>query len=208
MSRGYSHGCHWRNETGWDEALIENKIREVMKELNIHHFPSNGELTKNGKSSLCNAISRSGGFLYWKEKTGLKTDPVLCEIGWHGEEIVANKLIELGFNFHKESVTCPFDFTVGDFVRVDSKYSHICKGENGSYYSCNLTTNKRDCDIYIVVCEDDNKNHKFYVIPHVAVFNQKQISIGMKNSKWNKYENRFDLITEYDDFYKKMKFEI
>lgn len=207
MVQGYVKDARWHDENGWNEEKITRVIKEKMDELHIHHFPSQVELRNNGSSNLASVINRTGGFLYWKDKMGLSESPCHSEVGWHGESIVAEKLTELGFKFQKESVTCRFDFTVGDFVRVDSKYAHIYHSKNGDFYSFNLKGNWRDCDIFIGVCEDEEQNRKFYVIPHVVVFNQTQISLGIKNTKWSRFENRFDLIEKYDKFYKKIKEE-
>lgn len=206
MSRGYSHGLSWKNDDGkWNYSLIESKIKEAMDILNIHRFPSKDELIRIDYSNLNNTISRSGGYLFWRKRMNMESiDKTNSEIGWHGEDIVQNKLEKLNFKVVKEDVVSPYDFVVDDFVRVDSKYSHLYHGVNGNFYSCNLETRCKDCDIFVVVCEDDEGVQRFLIIPHTAVFNHKQISIGEYDSKWHKYENRFDIIKKYSDFYKSL----
>lgn len=205
--RGYSHGFSWRTNQGfWDYDLIENKIQEAMSILNIHRFPTANELLSIDYGGLVNVITRTGGFIYWHKRLNMeKIDKKESEIGWQGEDIVEAQLISLGFKVEKQKANCPYDFVVNNTVRIDSKYSHLYHGELGNFYSCNLESCYRDCDIYVIICEDDKGVQRFLIIPHTAVFNHKQISIGEYDSKWYKYENKFNIIKKYSDFYNSLQ---
>ena len=40
---------------------------------------------------------------------------------------------------------------------------------------------------------------------YIFVFNQSQISVGLTKSKWFAFENKFDFIDKFSDFYKKLE---
>lgn len=196
---GYSHG------TSWDNNSIEKAIKQFIDtEVEANNdFPSSELLRKKHRTDLSNAITRSGGFIYWRNKMGYKLKECKSEIGWHGEKIIEEILINKGYKVHKESTMCIYDYTVNDCVRVDCKYSRVYHGKQGDFFSCKLK-NAKDCDIFIVLCEYDNHTYKILVIPHMAVFNQSQISIGLENSKWDCYRNKFHYIDKYENFYKNL----
>lgn len=196
---GYTHG------TSWNKNLIEEEIKNFIKnEPEAHNnFPSHHLLCKKNRADLDNAISRSGGFIYWRKKMGYTLNKCESKIGWDGERFIEELLKNKGYKVYKQSVTCYYDYVVNDCVRIDCKYSHVYHSEQGDFFSCHLDADK-DCDIFIVLCEYDNGEHKVLVIPHVVVFNQKQISIGLNNSKWDFYKNKFEYIDKYEHFYKNL----
>ena len=66
---GHSHGKIW------NEIEIAKGIKYVMDVAGIDTMP-NQSITKNimGDTSLNNAISRSGGFIFWANKLGIKKE--------------------------------------------------------------------------------------------------------------------------------------
>lgn len=51
---------------------LSKEILRVVSELNIDYMPTRKDLENNGYSSLSNKIMRNGGFVYWRERLGLK----------------------------------------------------------------------------------------------------------------------------------------
>ena len=189
----------------WTNELIEQEIKNFIDtEVEANgDFPSCCLLRKKHRTDLSNAITRSGGFIYWRDRMGYKTNKCKSEIGWQGEKIIEEILINKGYNVHKEPITCIYDYTINHYVRVDCKYSRIYHNKQGDFFSCKLKHYK-DCDIFIIICKYNDNHYKVLVIPHIAVFNQSQISIGLNNSKWDCYENKFEYINKYESFYKKL----
>ena len=188
----------------WNETEIEKAIKTFINtdaDANLK-FPSAKLLRSKKRTDLENAITRSGGFVYWRKKMGYDEQNISSVIGWNGEEIIKRILISMGYKVEKQTTTSFYDFVVNDCVRVECKFSNVYRGQTGEYFSFNLERKEKDCDIFIVVCKYKNSLLKILVIPHIKVFNQRQISVGLENSKWDCYENKFDYIDKYEKFYK------
>mgnify|MGYP003306895399 CR=1 FL=1 len=145
---GHSHG------TSWTEKRVEEEIQKFINGVGEGSFPTHKSLKEYGRYDLSNAITRSGGFIYWKNKMGYTTEPFESQIGWQGEKIAENLLLSLEYNLRKEPTNCIYDYTVNDCVRIDCKFSHIYHGKQGNFFSCNLESPYKDCDIFIVICSD------------------------------------------------------
>lgn len=191
----------------WTEELIELSIRKLMEESGIDHFPSH-KLIRQKDCGLDCAITRNGGYIFWKKKLGL-LDPkeIQSLTGWYGESLLEARLLKENFVVEKEPVTCIYDYTINHCVKIDCKFSHIYHGINGDFFSFNLGSSYHDCDIFICICEFSKSKCKYYVIPSIMLNGQKQISMGIESTKWFVYENRFDLIKQYEDFYSQIKKE-
>lgn len=73
---GYVRGIRWTNE------LIENKIHEVMRVLNINRMPSASETQLILKdSSLSNKIAKTGGFTKWANKLEITVKKSETQLG-------------------------------------------------------------------------------------------------------------------------------
>lgn len=213
------HNGHtwWANKLGlptntkggrkWDDSKCIEKIQEAVDYFKTlqDYFPTTKQIIDFcGDTGLTNYIFKNFGKIYkLAEKNNLPLKDSGYAIGLKGENILESKLKELGYQVNKEPTTCIYDFTVNNYVRVDCKYSTVYHGKNGDFYSFNIEDSHPDCDIFICIFEDEcTKNNRFLVIPHVFVFNQKQISVGIYNSKWFYFENRFDYINRYEQFCK------
>lgn len=188
----------------WNQTEIEKAIKNFINtdvDANLK-FPSAKLLRSKKRADLENAINRSGGFIYWRKKMGYDEQNISSVIGWGGEEIVKQILTSMGYKVEKQTSTSFYDFVVNDCVRIECKFSNVYRGKTGEYFSFNLERKEKDCDIFIIVCKYKNTSLKILVIPHIKVFNQKQISVGLENSKWDCYENKFDYIDKYEKFYK------
>lgn len=191
-----------QSKWSYDKAL--KLVKEIVEHYNLNHFPTLRQMNEYcGDASLSAYLTKTVGLKQMAEQLGLPIKDSETKTGWIGEDILEGKLQELGYNIRKQSTICPYDFVVG-YTRIDCKYSKIYHSPNGGFYSFNLESKNHDCDIFILICEDDEGNRKFYVVPNVFVFNQSQISIGLNRTKWEKFENRFDYIDKFENFYKEM----
>ena len=96
------------------------------------------------------------------------------------------------------SIKHPYDLLVDKNIKFDVKAANkYVNGEGHSYYSFNLEKRNPTCDIYILLCID---TERIFIIPS-KFLHQTQISMS-DNSKYSIYENRWDYIEQYSNFYK------
>lgn len=183
------------------EPEIINKILEIKEALNIDRLPNSKEVIDyTGNQSLHSQITRQGGYRYFSEKLGLELKDSHTILGQSYEYLVADKLIELGFKVEKMSTLHPFDLLINDTVKVDVKVANPTKVRNSRVHTFATNKSNASCDIYIMIALNEEKEiEKLLTIPshHVKVVT---VSIG-KNSKYNKYIDRFDYIDSYSEFF-------
>lgn len=182
---------------------INTMILKVVSDLNIDRFPTRDEMNRySGSSSLSGLISRRGGFIKWSKLTNLEMKQSETLVGYKGESILSETVSSKGYKIERQTANCLYDFIIDDNVRVDCKYSHLYHGDNGSFYAFNLESKMHDCDLFILICEDDDKNKNVIIIPQSFVQNQGQISVGQYKSKWYKYIDKYEYVDMYINFYK------
>ena len=71
----------------------------------------------------------------------------------------------------------------------------------GSFFTFAIHKPFITSDVYILCCVHDEANVVYYIVPSVVIPYNTQISIGMENSKYNTFINRFDIIDEYIKMY-------
>lgn len=189
--------------TKWNESLIIDGIMMVINTLEIEYFPTKKEIDFVTQGySLSNKIYKTGGSRYWADKLGLNLKQGSdTSFGVHGEDLLKEKMTDLGYTIERLSTNCLYDFLVEDCVRVDCKISNLYHGNQGSFYSYNLERRNPDCDIFIFITCDDEANKRFIVVPQNALKGKTQISIGEFKSKWYDYIDRYDFIDKYIEFY-------
>jgi hypothetical protein len=191
---GYAKG------TQWDGDKIKADIKEVMEALNIERMPTSVEIKKVTKDSrLVNAIKRHGGYLFWAMKMGVPQSECTTRTGLQGELLIKNILETKGYTVDKMSVKHPYDLLVNGNIKIDVKVSHKYKGKYGQYYTFNLEKSNPTCDLYVLICEE-NEDQNFLIIPS-KFLHQTQISVS-NNSKYYIYKDRWDYICKYNSFYK------
>lgn len=172
-------------------------------------FPTHSEMIEYyGNKSLTNKISKSGGTKYWAELLGYGVKDCESEFGDYFERYAIQDIFDnTKLKSFKNKVGYPYDVTTNKHIKVDVKSSTIIENNNGyKHHSFNLEKKQPTCDIYILYCVDDeNKVYKTYVIPSCHVYGQTQIGISaFGNSKWDKYRNKWDIFTTYNEFYQKL----
>ena len=87
-------------------------------------------------------------------------------------------------------------------IVLKSKWKHhIFTSKNGSFFTFAIHKPFITSDVYILCCVHDKANVVYYIVPSVVIPYNTQISIGMENSKYNTFINRFDIIDEYIKMY-------
>lgn len=175
----------------------------------MDRFPTHSEMIEYyGNKSLTNKISKSGGTKYWAELLGYEVKDCESEFGDYFERYAIQDILNnTKLNSFKNKVGYPYDVTTNKHIKVDVKSSTIIENNNGyKHHSFNLEKKQPTCDIYILYCVDDeNEVYKTYVIPSCHVYGQTQIGISaFGNSKWDKYRNKWDIFTIYNEFYQRL----
>ena len=194
---GYTHGTRWTDE------LIKQKVLEVKTSLDLDRMPSRREC-KNffHNSSLVNAVSRHKKWYALANELGLKIKDSETYFGKCQENLAMEMLLDRGFLVRKMSTNFPYDLLVDDCVKVDVKASHLYHGEQGNFYTFNLDKSFATCDIYILfVLNGDEKQECVYIVPSKYVIANNQISIGEKKSKYHKFRDRWDYISQLSEFW-------
>ena len=185
----YTHGMKW------NDKLIAQEIRKIMSSLEIHRMPSLSECNKVAHiPGLTNVICRTYGFYGWADKLGIDIKSSCTRKGFLKEAEMKSILESKGFRAELTSMRCPYDLLVNGIARIDVKFANISKVRSTNCYSFHLEKNVPTCDFYILA----TSNNKIYIVPSKDAC-QKQIAIGTINSKYDKYLNRFDLISRFTE---------
>ena len=193
---GHTHGIKW------NDRLIEAEIKNVMTSLGIKRMPTRVEMdsiTQN--SALSNKVMKTGGIRHWADKLGLKLKGCETTLGNNYEFKVKEMLEYKGYKVEKMSTGHPYDLLVNDYIKIDVKVSHYYHGDGYKSHSFGLSKKDHNCDIFICVAVDDKENIiKNLIIPSKFLMGIKQLVIGV-NSKYDKFNNKFEYIDKFDSFY-------
>lgn len=189
----------------WTEELIQEGILDVMQKAEIKTMPTSNLINKiTGRYCLSVAIQKHGGFVYWASKLGLDMSNCETRVGQSFENICKSTLIQYGYDCASMSARYPYDI-LADFVKIDVKLSNLYMGKQGDFYTFNLEKSNPTCDIFVAYCINEQKDIlKTYIIPAVVLQGKTQLSIGKTNSKYDKYIDGWDIIEQYNEFYKKI----
>ena len=197
---GYARG------TRWSEEKIIEMVAEIVKSNNMKTFPTHSELVEYfGNVGITNAISRHGGTNYFANKMGL--DIKICESSF-GEEyelLTMKKIKELfGYECKKTKPRYPYDILVNGNIKIDVKVSRqFFTNCNSWQNSFNLEKKDPTCDIFVFYCLDNNGNYlKTVILPSCCASGRNQLGIG-KKSKYDSYIDAWNIVSDYNEFYKK-----
>jgi len=198
---GHSHGIKWNDE------LIKESIESVMEKVGIKTMPTQS-MTEEviGNSSLNNAISRNGGFIFWANKLGIEHMGIETTLGRDFETYCA-MTIQQKFDFDVEQMAprYPYDLLVNKNIKIDVKVSKMYNNRI-TMFTFNLEKQYPTCDLFVAYCIDDDKNIiKTYVIPSKVLSGNTQLSVGVSRSKYDIYLDNWGLLLKYNKFYNSIK---
>lgn len=184
------------SRTCWTEKMVEQEIKEVMRAMNIDRMPSRSEIELiRGDTSLTNKITKTGGFYFWANKLGLEIKNSETKFGYEIEKKISEKLAGDGYSCILTSIRHPYDILVDGCVKIDVKSAKKTRVKEGLVYSFNLEKKEQTCDVYVAVCLGDEESiEKIYVIPAHIMTGKKQLCLGVKNSIYDSYIDRWDII--------------
>lgn len=186
----------------WYDDYISQCIREVMNDLSLDCMPTQIQIRKSKYGfGLNNAINRGYGYLSWTQKLNLPSRKTLYNQGLQYENYIKEILLNKGYQVKSMSANHPYDLLINGNVKIDVK-SSTPNYLTGSRVHC-FGINKRipTCDLYIACAIDEvSKIEKIMIIPSSLL---KVVTLTMgKDSKYNRYIDRWDYIKQYDEFYK------
>lgn len=198
-----------KHETGmkWNDEMVEEAIKEVVKKLNINHFPTHSEMEKVfGNKALTNKVSDKGT-IFWAEKLGLPLKESETKLGNSYEVYAISDILKNTELFSIQTSTRhPYDLLTDNRVKIDVKVSKgFINNCNAKAYTFNLEKKEPTCDIYLLYCLNDETGdvEKTLIVPANLLLGQTQIGVG-KVSKWDKFANRWDYISKISEFYRNL----
>jgi hypothetical protein len=193
---GRTHKTRWTNE------FLEQQIKRVMSELQIDRMPTRSEIFSiRFNDPLHNGIVRHGGYDYWAKKLKLSVKDSESKTGWEYEEIAAVLLKEKGYSVIGMKRKCAFDLLINDSVKVDVKVGKPWLLRGSRVHTFGINKKVPVCDIYMIFAlHESGKTERLFIIPSTEL-KLSTMCIG-KESKYNKFIDRWDFIDKYDSFYK------
>ena len=195
---GYTHG------NKWSEELIRDGVMEVKEGLKLDRMPTRKECTEFTNScTLSVAISRrDGGWYGLANELGLPIKESETTTGKKYEKLIKNILESKGFTVSQMSQNFAYDLLVNDCLKIDVKSSHLYKGKEGNFYTFRTGKKYATCDIYLLVAVNDAEEIvKTFILPSSKVIKNIQISMGEYHSKYDVYLDRWDILTDYSNFF-------
>lgn len=194
---GYARGIRWSDD------LIEEKVLEVKEALELNRMPSRSECEKYFHNcALTNAVSKRCGWYALAEQLNLPIKDSETYFGKTYEAKAAEMFQSRGLEVRRMAQNFPYDLLVEGCVKVDVKASRLFRGENGSFYTFNLEKPFATCDFFLLLLvDDDGTIARTLVVPSSQVIANNQISVGAKSSKYYKFTDRWDLVTEAAQFW-------
>ena len=188
--------------TKWDDNRIKSEVKNVMTALGIDRMPTRTEMDSvTHNTALSNKVMKTGGIRYWAENLGIELKNSETTLGNDYEFKVKEMLEHKGYKVEKMSTKHPYDLLVNDYIKIDIKVSHYYHGYGYKSHNFRLSKEYHNCDIFICVAIDDEGNIiKNLIIPSKFLMGIKQLAIGV-NSKYDKFDNKFEYIDKFDSFY-------
>lgn len=185
------------------EEDVKKDILLLTEELRVDRMPVTSEVIDSSFGNpLHNCIIRLGGYRYFAELMNLPIKHSETKLGQDYEYVIIDILRGMGHSVIKMTTGHPFDVLVNNAVKIDIKVANHRTDNRGSkIHTFGINKRHGSCDIYITATlTDSGEIDRILVIPshHLRVVT---LCIG-ENSKYNKYDRRFDYIDKYSRFYK------
>lgn len=182
----------------WSEDKIISSIKEVMNFLDIKRMPSHSEIREYyGNDALTNKIAKTGGSHAWAKRLDIPMKECDSEFGHKLENEIKSLLEVEGFQCELTAIRFPYDILVNGCVKIDVKAARKTKVHQSDVFSFRIAKTKPTCDLYMAACMDKEDIKKLYVIPAHIMTGKSQLTVGINESKYDKYINRLDLVSDY-----------
>lgn len=183
--------------TRWSESLIETRLLVHVDDLG--RMPSCRELAeREGDHRLATAIVRYGGYVAWAKRLGVRLKESETRTGRIWEDHEERFFLEAGFKVIRQRHRTPYDLLVND-LRVDVKSATWSDYEVVSGFVFAGLKRGVDCDVFDLVCvNDDEVSHRFVIpakdVEVVTITISPRVIAG--SGKWSRFEDRLDFLHE------------
>lgn len=187
----------------WNDEKIKQGVKRVIVALNLDRMPSQSECVGfYGNYCLSNAVAkRKGGWYGLAREMGFAIKESETLLGKTQEGVVCEILKARGFEVERMPQNFPYDLLVDNCVKVDVKASHLYRGKQGNFFTFNLEKRYATCDIYVLLTlDEDNNILNSFIVPSKFVIKNTQISIGEYVSKYHKFRDRWDYISNLSEY--------
>ncbi|WP_226035731.1 hypothetical protein [Aquibacillus saliphilus] len=190
----------------YNEDDIESHIVKCMAQQGLTRMPTYHEIKEydNDTTSLSNAIMKTKGFKGWAEYLNLEIKESDTKFGQNGEDVAVEKIRSLGKEVLNLSTIAPYDLLINNHVKVDVKSATIWERNGKNTYAYNMPSKYHKCDIFLCLGFNENRDQvlNWYLIPSKLLDVSTVYINADGNNKYSRFENRWDYIDRYNDFYK------
>lgn len=186
----------------WNNDLIKSELISCIQTLDIERMPTADELKTIGRNDLHCKVSRTKKYSGWAKELGLPLTSCETRTGQKSEERIL-QIMQKSFEVERMSTKYPYDLFVNGCVKVDVKSAkpHNHNGTRAHTFAINKVI--PTCDVYVIaVIDEQDEFERILIIPSHLV-KMKSLNIG-KESKWNLFLGRWDIIRQYSEFYKRV----
>lgn len=185
----------------WTEEAVMDGIMQVMAERCFDRMPSRSEIVETcGNHRLDSAITSNGGYLYFAKMVGAKVKKSETSFGVRAEKRIIDMISDKFESVESTATRHPYDILVDGCVKIDVKAARKSSVRQYDVYSFGLAKRHQTCDFYVACPVEDDKIIKVYVIPSVVLHGQTQLCMTTGKSKYDKYLDRWDLVSDMSRF--------
>lgn len=119
--------------------------------------------------------------------------------------MAVNILKNKNYSVKRMSTKCHFDLLINECIRIDVKASkpYLLKGSR--IHTVGINKKYATCDLYLIFALDEKNNpERTFIIPGCNL-KVRTLSFG-KNSTYNIYLDKWDLLKIYDEFYSNLQY--
>ena len=188
----------------WTEDKIYEELMQVIKISGLNRMPSVKEINEyTGNTRLSNAISRNGGFYNTAKKFNLTIKQSETLTGTKYQLYAYKQLKDKGYSAKMMSTKYSYDILLNDVLKIDIKVGNISKVDGYQVNAIGINKRFATCDIYLIYAlDDDKKIYKTLIIP-AHELQLTTLNMG-KKSKYDKFNNRWDIIDKYLNLYEQI----
>lgn len=192
-----------RKHYRWTEELIRNELLETVRFLELDRMPTANELKEIGRNDLHVKVSRTKKYSGWAQELGLSLKSSATTYGQEHETTAKAMFEERGYKAELTSTRHPYDLFVEGCLKVDVKVANVSNANGFDAHSFNLHKIQPTCDIYFLLAKDHSGVIERVLIVPAHLLQQTQITMG-KESKWNRFDGRWDYVRKMVSFFKSL----
>lgn len=192
-----------KKRTFWTEELIKSELIKSIELLEIKRMPTGSELKSIGRNDLHLKIGRTKTYRGWAAELGLQLKSSCTLDGQYLEDRIEKMIKYKGYSVERMSTKYPYDLLVNGSVKIDVKLSNPNIMRGSRVHTFGISKSEPTCDLYICAAKDEQGNIERLMIIPSHKLRVVTLCIG-KESVYNKFINRWDLLDQYIEFHLKV----